>query len=95
MWLAAVRLLEEGLAQLALAGGQVSLAGLGQRRLGADTDLATPAGSEESVGLEAVLLHGTSNDNPMVERRNFDTGFEFGDFYFVEAGNRLLLHSSI
>lgn len=59
--------------------------------LGASTDLSTPANTPVSGGVDAILLHGTSNNNPKVEQRNFDTGLSYGDFYLIEAVNRLVL----
>lgn len=58
--------------------------------LGADTDLDTPANTPVSRGFEAILLHGTSNNNPMVDSKIFDIGLSYGDFYLIEASNRLL-----
>lgn len=62
----------------------------GSPPLGAETYLNTPATTEVSRGFESILMHGTSNNNPQADPRNFDSGLSYGDFYFVEAGNRLL-----
>lgn len=59
--------------------------------LGAVTDVATPANTSASTGFESILMHGTANNNPDAgEGTSFDTGLVYGDFYLVEAGNRLL-----
>lgn len=59
--------------------------------LGAMTDITTPANTSVSTGFESVLMHGTANNNPDAgDGRSYDTGLVYGDFYFVEAGNRML-----
>lgn len=59
--------------------------------LGAVTDVATPANTSISKGFESILMHGTANNNPNAgEGRSWDTGLVYGDFYLIEAGNRLL-----
>ncbi|RMY91481.1 hypothetical protein D0861_03053 [Hortaea werneckii] len=84
---AAVGLLEASV-DLALAG-KIAFADLAIR--GAEIDLDTPANTSASNGFESVLMHGTSNNNPQADPPNYDTGLVYGDYYFVEAGNRLLL----
>jgi hypothetical protein len=60
-------------------------------KLGAETYIDTPADTAESEGFESIMLHATSNNNPNAGAgTNFDTGLSYGDFYLVEAGNRLL-----
>lgn len=74
--------------KLALAG-EISFSDLGT--LGAETYIDTPANTPASRGFESILLHGTSNNNPDAgDGTNFDTGLVYGDFYLVEAANRLL-----
>lgn len=58
--------------------------------LGAETFIDTPANTDVSKGFESILLHATSNNNPAQDPKNFDNGLSYGDFYLVEAGNRLL-----
>lgn len=58
--------------------------------LGAETGLDTPANTSVSRGFDSLLMHATSNNNPQAEPGNFDSGLSYGDFYWVEAGNRLL-----
>ena len=83
---AAERLLEASV-NLALAG-EISFAE--SAPLGAETDIDTPANTAVSKGFESILMHATSNNNPKADPRNFDSGLSYGDFYLVEAGNRLL-----
>ncbi|GAB7366720.1 hypothetical protein MBLNU230_g0677t1 [Neophaeotheca triangularis] len=83
---AAEKLLEASVA-LALAG-EVTFANLPPR--GAETFVDTPANTTESRGFESILMHGTSNNNPRADDLIYDSGLTYGDFYFVEAGNRLL-----
>jgi hypothetical protein len=83
---AAERLLEASV-QLALAG-EISFAE--SAPLGAETDIDTPANTAVSKGFESILMHATSNNNPKADPKNFDSGLSYGDFYLVEAGNRLL-----
>lgn len=36
-------------------------------------------------------MHGTANNNPdAVDGRSLDTGLVYGDFYLIDAENRLL-----
>ncbi|KAM0715797.1 hypothetical protein Q7P37_008311 [Cladosporium fusiforme] len=72
---------------LALAG-EISFAD--SPVLGAETAVDAPANTGVSKGFESILMHATSNNNPMADPRNFDSGLSYGDFYFLEAGNRLL-----
>lgn len=58
--------------------------------LGAETYIDTPADMDVSKGFESILMHATSNNNPEADPKNFDSGLSYGDFYLVEAGNRLL-----
>lgn len=58
--------------------------------LGAETFIDTPASTDVSKGFESILMHATSNNNPAQDPKNFDNGLSYGDFYLVEAGNRLL-----
>lgn len=83
---AAVNLLK-ACTKLAFAG-EIGFSDLAS--LGADTDVDTPANTAVSRGFEAILLHGTSNNNPKVDSKIFDTGLSYGDFYLIEASNRLL-----
>lgn len=73
--------------KLALAG-EISFADCAP--LGAETFIDTPANTNVSRGFEGLLMHATSNNNPNADPRNFDSGLSYGDFYFVEAGDRLL-----
>ncbi|KAK7221466.1 hypothetical protein V2G26_009469 [Clonostachys chloroleuca] len=82
----AVRLLKAS-TELAFAG-EISFSDMGE--LGAETFIDTPANTPETKGFESIMLHATSNNNPKVPNRNFDTGLSYGDFYLVETGNRLL-----
>ncbi|VUC33720.1 unnamed protein product [Clonostachys rosea] len=82
----AVRLLKASI-KFAFAGA-ISFSDMTE--LGAETFIDTPANTPETKGFEGILLHATSNNNPKVPSRNFDTGLSYGDFYLVEAGNRLL-----
>lgn len=83
---AAENLLEASV-KLALAG-EISFAE--NAPLGAETYIDTPANTDISKGFESILLHATSNNNPGADPKNFDSGLSYGDFYLVEAGNRLL-----
>lgn len=83
---AAKRLLSASV-KLALAG-EISFAD--PVPLGAETYIGTPAGADVSKGFESILMHATSNNNPAADPKNFDSGLSYGDFYLVEAGNRLL-----
>jgi len=58
--------------------------------LGAATYIDTPARTDCSKGFESILMHATSNNNPAADPKNFDSGLSYGDFYLIEAGNRLL-----
>ncbi|KAI7612990.1 hypothetical protein KC343_g823 [Hortaea werneckii] len=84
---AAVGLLEASV-DLALAG-EITFADMAIR--GAETDVDTPANTSATKGFESILMHGTSNNNPQADPPNYDTGLVYGDYYLVEAGNRLLL----
>jgi len=83
---AAKRLLEASV-KLSLAG-EISFAE--SSPLGAGTYIDTPANTDVSKGFESILMHATSNNNPEANPKNFDGGLSYGDFYLVEAGNRLL-----
>jgi len=83
---AANRLLEASV-KLSLAG-EISFAE--SSPLGAETYIDTPANTDVSKGFESILMHATSNNNPEANPKNFDSGLSYGDFYLVEAGNRLL-----
>ena len=61
--------------------------------LGAATYIDTPARTDCSKGFESILMHATGNNNPAEARKNFDSGLSYGDFYLVEAANRLLERS--
>lgn len=73
--------------ELALAG-EISF--VDSPPIGAETYADTPANSSVSRGFESILMHATSNNNPQADPKSFDSGLSYGDFYFVEAGNRLL-----
>ena len=83
---AAHRLLKASI-KLALAG-EITFAE--SAPLGGKTDIDTPANTDVSRGFESILMHATSNNNPGADPKNFDSGLSYGDFYLVEAGNRLL-----
>ena len=90
---AAIRLIESAI-KLALAS-EISFADLAANKpnatLGAISDVATPANTSRSQGFESILMHGTANNNPDAgDGRSFDTGLIYGDYYLLEAGNRLL-----
>lgn len=53
---------------------------------GSEVSIDTPANTSVSSGFESILMHGTSNH----PNGNYDTGLSYGDYYFVEAGNKLL-----
>ncbi|KAI5357774.1 putative six-hairpin glycosidase superfamily [Septoria linicola] len=80
---------------MALAG-QYSFAELYQQddpiaELGAVTDLRTPADTAVSKGFEAILMHATANNNPHAgDDHSYDHGLFYGDYYLIEAGDRLL-----
>lgn len=86
-YIKAARRLLDASVKLALAG-EISFANMVP--LGADTYIDTPAGTNVSKGFESILMHATSNNNPAADLKNFDSGLSYGDFYLVEAGNRLL-----
>lgn len=83
---AAERLLEASI-KLAIAG---EITFDKSAPLGAETNIDTPANTDVSRGFESILMHATSNNNPEADPKNFDSGLSYGDFYLVEAGNRLL-----
>ncbi|KAF7190167.1 Unsaturated glucuronyl hydrolase [Pseudocercospora fuligena] len=90
---AAVKLLKDTVA-LSLAG-EITFVDINKEdpaaSLGASTDVSTPANTAESKGFEAILLHATANNNPQAgDGRNYDSGLVYGDFYLIEAGNRLM-----
>ena len=59
--------------------------------LGAVTEISTPANTSVSKGFESILMHGTANNNPNAgDGTSYDTGLVYGDYYLLEAGNRLL-----
>lgn len=76
-----------GSVELALAG-EITFAE--NAALGAATYIDTPARTDDSKGFESILMHATSNNNPAADPKNFDTGLSYGDFYLIEAANRLL-----
>lgn len=89
---AAIKLLHDTL-DLTLAG-QIGYADIDKQHpastLGATTDPTTPANTSVSRGFEAILMHATANNNPSAgDERNFDTGLLYGDYYLIEAGDRL------
>jgi hypothetical protein len=86
-YLQAARRLLEASVSLALAG-EITFAE--SAPLGADTKIDTPANTDVSRGFESILMHATSNNNPGADPKNFDSGLSYGDFYLVEAGNKLL-----
>ena len=86
-YLKAAESLLEASIKLALAG-EISFAE--STPLGAETYIDTPANTGVSKGFESILMHATSNNNPGADPKNFDSGLSYGDFYLVEAGNRLL-----
>jgi uncharacterized protein YyaL (SSP411 family) len=63
--------------------------------LSAETYIATPANTSASKGFESILMHATSNNNPAADPKNFDSGLSYGDFYLVEAANRLLEYEGL
>jgi uncharacterized protein YyaL (SSP411 family) len=63
--------------------------------LGAETYIDTPASTSVSKGFESILMHATSNNNPAAIPKNFDSGLSYGDFYLVEAANRLLEYEGL
>lgn len=90
---AAIQLLDNAI-KLSLAG-EIFFEDIDPRNpsatLGAVTDVATPANTSASDGFESLLLHGTANKNPDAgDGTSYDTGLVYGDYYLVEAGNRLL-----
>ncbi|KAF2161423.1 glycoside hydrolase family 88 protein [Zasmidium cellare ATCC 36951] len=94
---AAVKLLQDVL-DLSLAG-KITYSSIGPANpnstLGAVTDVSTPANTALSRGFESILMHATANNNPNAgDGRSYDTGLVYGDFYLIEAGNRLLEHGS-
>ncbi|KAI6907496.1 hypothetical protein KC318_g4836 [Hortaea werneckii] len=78
----------EATVELALAG-EITFADVTMR--GAETYVDTSANTSASKGFESILMHGTSNNNPQADPPNYDTGLVYGDYYFIEAGNRLLM----
>lgn len=90
---AAIHLLSSA-TKLALAG-EISFSDIDPSNpnatLGAVTDINTPANTSVSRGFESILMHATANNNPDAgDGRSFDHGLVYGDFYLIEAGNRLL-----
>ena len=90
---AAIRLLDSAV-DLALAG-EISFsdfdASTANETLGATTQISTPADTSVSAGFESILMHGTANNNPHAgDGTSYDTGLVYGDYYLLEAGNRLL-----
>jgi hypothetical protein len=78
----------EASVKLALAGG-ISFAESANHD-GAETYIGAPVGTDVSKGSKSTLLHGTSNNNLEADPKNFDSELNHGDFYFIEARNRLL-----
>ncbi|KAK5167032.1 uncharacterized protein LTR77_007761 [Saxophila tyrrhenica] len=90
---AATRLLRSA-TELALAG-EIGFEDIDQAKpgasLGAVTEIDTPANTTVSSGFESILMHGTANNNPNAgDGRSYDTGLVYGDYYLIEASNRLL-----
>ena len=90
---AAIKLLYSAV-HLALAG-EIKFADIDPNNpnatLGAVTDIATPTNTTVSKGFESILMHGTANNNPHAgDGTSYDTGLVYGDYYLLEAGNRLL-----
>jgi hypothetical protein len=83
----AARKLLASTVELALAG-EITFAE--DAELGAATYIDTPAMTDCSKGFESILMHATSNNNPAADPKIFDTGLSYGDFYLIEAANRLL-----
>jgi hypothetical protein len=83
----AARKLLESSVKLSLAG-EITFAE--NAELGAATYIDTPARTDSSKGFESILMHATSNNNPAADPKIFDSGLSYGDFYLIEAGNRLL-----
>jgi hypothetical protein len=86
-YIKAAKALLEASVKLALAG-EITFAE--DAPLGAETYIDTPANTSASKGFESILMHATSNNNPAANPKNFDSGLSYGDFYLVEAANRLL-----
>lgn len=86
-YIKAAKCLLEASVKLALAG-EISF--IENSPLGAETYIDTPANTDVSKGFESILMHATSNNSPDADPKNFDSGLSYGDFYLVEAGNRLL-----
>jgi hypothetical protein len=78
----------EASVKLALAGG-ISFAESANHD-GVETYIGAPVGTDVSKGSKSTLLHGTSNNNLEADPKNFDSELNHGDFYFIEARNRLL-----
>ena len=90
---AAIQLLQSAV-DLALAG-EIAFSNFNgstvNDTLGADTSVSTPANTSVSTGFESILMHGTANNNPHAgDGTSYDTGLVYGDYYLLEAGNRLL-----
>ena len=90
---AAIQLLDSAV-DLALAG-EIAFSDFNRgnvnHTLGAETSTATPANTTVSKGFESILMHGTANNNPHAgDGTSYDTGLVYGDYYLLEAGNRLL-----
>lgn len=90
---AAVRLMKNTL-EIALAG-KITYSSINvadpKSTLGAVIDISTPTDTAISRGFESILMHATANNNPNAGNgTSYDTGLVYGDFYLIEAGNRLL-----
>lgn len=70
----------------------LSLAGEKARFVTVPGDLARLDVEDVLLGktFDAVLKHGTANNNEHARRRLADHGLVYGDYYLVELGNRLL-----
>jgi hypothetical protein len=55
-------------------------------------DNSAPTVQDVVVGqtFEAILKHGTANNNENARRRYSDHGLVYGDYYLIEFGNMLL-----
>ncbi|RDW62208.1 hypothetical protein BP6252_11641 [Coleophoma cylindrospora] len=46
--------------------------------------------AEDGMGFDAILRHATANNNEDAHKRYADHGLVYADYYFLEAGNKLL-----
>jgi hypothetical protein len=91
-YIKAAKELLEASVKLALAG-EITFAE--NEPLGAEPYIDTPAHTSASKGFESILMHATSNNNPAADPKIFDSGLSYGDFYLVEAANRLLEYKGL